>query len=148
MIRAVDNAAATLWTTQLGDDHQQSSQNSYSVGLSVVEGGGSLYAGVGLWQQASSQQAPAVMSLNPATGAVLWTTVLGQGQAGHGGVRSCILDSEDIVCAGYVNEGSGGFKFVADAGAPAVWRLDSGGNLLAEEILSVEGKSVSLPDHY
>ena len=83
--------------------------------------------------------APAVVSLDPATGSVVWTTVLGQGQSGHGGVRSCILDSEDLVCAGYVNEGSGGFKFVADAGAPAVWRLDSGGNLLAEKILSVEG---------
>ena len=86
MIRAVDSEATTLWTTQLGDDHQQSSQSSYSVGYSVVEGGGSLYAGLGLWQQSSSKQAPAVISLNPATGAVLWTTVLGVGKSGHGGV--------------------------------------------------------------
>merc|ERR1719433_1829136 len=139
MIRAVDNAAATLWTAQLGDDHQQSSQNSYSVGLSVVEGGGSLYAGVGLWQQASSQQAPAVMSLNPATGAVLWTTVLGQGQSGHGAVRSCIMDGSEIVCAGYVNDFEPGFKFVADEAKPAVWRLDSSGGLVTEKILNVEG---------
>ena len=83
--------------------------------------------------------APAVVSLDPATGTVLWTTVLGQGQSGHGGVRSCIMDNTDILCAGYVREGSPGFKFVADAGAPAVWRLDSAGNVLAEKILSVEG---------
>ena len=49
------------------------------------------------------------------------------------------MDNTDIVCAGYVREGSAGFKFVADAGAPAVWRLDSAGNMLAEKILSVEG---------
>merc|ERR1719411_2389370 len=72
MIRAVDNGASTVWTAMIGDDHKNPSKSSYSVGYSVVEGGGSLYAGVGLWQQASSQQAPAVMSLNPATGAVLW----------------------------------------------------------------------------
>merc|ERR1719336_3403443 len=54
MIRAVDSEATTLWTTQLGDDHQQSSQSSYSVGYSVVEGGGSLYAGLG-----SGSRAPA-----------------------------------------------------------------------------------------
>ena len=32
-----------------------------------------------------------------------------------------------------------GFKFVADGGAPAVWRLDTSGNILAENILTVEG---------
>jgi len=140
MIRAVDNNAATLWTTQLGDDHKQSSKSSYSVGYSVVEGGGSLYAGLGLWQKSSSQQAPAVISLNPGTGAVGWTTVLGQGQSGHGGVRSCIMDGqEEIVCVGYLAYAEPGFKFVADEGRPAVWRLDSSGALLTENILSVEG---------
>ena len=33
--------------------------------------------------------APAVMSLDPGTGTTLWTTVLGQSQTGHGGVRQC-----------------------------------------------------------
>ena len=110
-----------------------------------LQGSVSIYAGLGLWQANSSLMAPAVVSLDPATGSVVWTTVLGVGQPGHGGVRSCILDNNDVVCAGYVNEGSGGFKFVADAGTPAVWRLDSGGNLLAEKILSVEGEYKYLP---
>ena len=86
--------------------------------------------------------APAVVALDPATGDVKWTTVLGQGQAGHGGVRSCIMDGQEIVCAGYVNELSGGFKFVADGGAPAVWRLDSSGNVLSEKVLSVDGNVI------
>ena len=106
----------------------------------LLQGSSALYAGLGLWQKNSSLMAPAVVSLDPTTGSVVWTRVLGQGQAGHGGVRSCIMDGSDIVCAGYVREGSGGFKFVADAGAPAVWRLDSAGTLLSEKILSVEGK--------
>ena len=87
--------------------------------------------------------APAVVALDPTTGDVKWTTVLGQGQAGHGGVRSCIMDGQEIVCAGYVNELSGGFKFVADGGAPAVWRLDSSGNVLSEKVLSVDGNVIT-----
>jgi len=83
--------------------------------------------------------APAVVALDPATGDVKWTTVLGQGQTGHGGVRSCIMDGQEVVCAGYVRELTGGFKFVADGGAPAVWRLDSSGNVLSEKVLSVDG---------
>ena len=50
-----------------------------------------------------------VAALDPVTGAVLWTKLLDEGQSGHGGVRSCIMDGEEIVCAGYVgNEESGG----------------------------------------
>ena len=50
------------------------------------------------------------------------------------------MDSEDIIlCAGYVRHSEGGFKFVADDGAPAVWKLDSAGNILAEKIFSLEG---------
>ena len=56
------------------------------------------------------------------------------------------MDSEDIIlCAGYVRHSEGGFKFVADDGAPVVWKLDSAGNLLAEKILSVEGEYKYLP---
>ena len=67
--------------------------------------------------------------------------------------------AEEVVCAGYVREVTAGeeiskyyysifiihnnlmsgFKFVADGGAPAVWRLDTSGNILAENILTVEG---------
>ena len=97
-----------------------------------------------MWQKSSSVMVPAVVALDPGTGTTLWTTVLGSGthldQLGHGGVRSCIMDSTDIVCAGYIGEGSPGFKFVADAGTPVVWRLDSSGNLLAEKVLEVGGE--------
>merc|ERR1719400_1577281 len=139
MIRAVDNGASTVWTAQIGDDHKNPSKSSYSVGYSVVEGGGALYAGLGLWQKSSSQQAPAVISLNPGTGAVLWTTVLAQGQSGHWGVRSCIMDGQEIVCVGYLAYAEPGFKFVADEGRPAVWRLDASGGLITEKILTLEG---------
>ena len=76
--------------------------------------------------------------------------------------RSCIVDTgtggaEEVVCAGYVREVTAGeettkyyryyifynlmpgFKFVADGGAPAVWRLDTSGNIITENILTVEG---------
>ena len=77
--------------------------------------------------------------------------------------RSCIVDTgtgggEEVVCAGYVREVTAGeettkyyysvylhnnlmagFKFVADGGAPAVWRLDTSGNIITERILTVEG---------
>ena len=139
MIRAVDSEANTLWTKQIGDTHQQSSSSSYSVGLSLVEGGDSLYAGLGLWQRSSSLQAPAVVSLDPVTGSVNWVTVVGQGQSGHGAVRSCIMDGREVVCAGYVASSQPGFLFVADEARPAVWRLSSAGVLLSEKLLSVEG---------
>ena len=139
MIRAVDSEGRTRWTRQMGDTHQQTSRSSYSVGLSLVEGGGSLYAGLGLWQRSSSLQAPAVVSLDPVTGSVNWVTVVGQGQSGHGAVRSCIMDGQDVVCAGYVGSSQPGFLFVADEARPAVWRLSSAGVLLSERILSVEG---------
>ena len=145
MIRAVDINGETVWTTLLGEKHSGVYGAAYSVGFSIIEGNGLLFAGVGLWQKEANQMVPGVVALEPATGEVVWTTMLGQGQSGNGGVRSCILDNNDVVCAGYVNEGSGGFKFVADAGTPAVWRLDSGGNLLAEKILSVEGEYKYLP---
>ena len=144
LIRAVDNEAKTRWTRTLGDGHQNSSKGAASVGFSVIEGSSALYIGLGLWQKNSSVMAPAVMALDPSTGATLWTKVLGSGthldQPGHGGVRSCIMDNTDIVCAGFIGEGSPGFKFVADAGTPAVWRLDTSGNLLSEKILEVGGK--------
>ena len=82
--------------------------------------------------------APAVIALDTG-GNILWTTLLAQGQPGHGGVRSCIMDNTDLVCAGYVDEATPGFKFVADVGFPTVWRLDTSGNIKMEKILSVEG---------
>ena len=105
----------------------------------ILQGTGSIYAGLGLWQATTGVMVPTVVSLEPATGEVKWSKALGVGQTGHGGVRSCIMDGTEIVCVGYVREQSGGFKFVA-SGSPVVWRLDSSGNLLSEKILSLEGK--------
>ena len=53
---------------------------------------------------------PAVVALDTNTGDVIWTTKLGEGQSGHGGVRSCIRDNNDIVCAGYVGNSEPGFQ--------------------------------------
>ena len=152
VVRAVDNEAATRWTTKLGDN----GNGKYSVGYSVIEvGGGSvagrgvaavlqgssaLYAGVGLWSaDTGNKQKAAVVALDKQTGAVLWTRVLGAAQAQHGGARSCVMDGADIVCAGYVRYGQTGFVFVADEGRPAVWRLNSAGDILTETFLEVEG---------
>jgi len=139
MVRSVDNNANTLWTKQIGDDHQQASKSSYSVGYSIIQDGGLLIAGIGLWQKSTNIQAPAVVALDVSTGAIQWTTVLAAGQPGHGGVRSCIMDSGEIVCAGYVKFAEPGFMFVADEGTPAVWRLDTSGQLIQETFLSIEG---------
>ena len=69
-----------------------------------------LYAGVGLWQKSQNHMVPAVVALDTNTGDVIWTTKLGEGQSGHGGVRSCIRDNNDIVCAGYVGNSEPGFQ--------------------------------------
>ena len=53
-----------------------------------------------MWQ--SSHMKPAVAALDKSNGEILWTRVLGEGKSGHGGVRSCIMDGQDIVCVGYV----------------------------------------------
>merc|ERR1719325_245717 len=136
VVRAVDNEAATRWTTKLGDN----GNGKYSVGYSVIEGSTALYAGVGLWSaDTGNKQKAAVVALDKQTGAVLWTRVLGAAQAQHGGARSCVMDGADIVCAGYVRYGQTGFVFVADEGRPAVWRLNSAGDILTETFLEVEG---------
>jgi len=135
LVRYVDNDANTQWSRLLGSG----ASGTFNVGFSVIEGNNVLYAGVGLWQSSSNQQAPAVVALDPSTGEVLWTKVLGEGKSGHGGVRSCIMDNTDIVCVGYFEYSSYGFVFVADEAKPVVWRLDSNGNLLTENIVSVDG---------
>ena len=105
-----------------------------------MQGSSALYAGVGLWSaDTSNKQKAAVVALDKQTGAVLWTRVLGAAQAQHGGARSCVMDGADIVCAGYVRYGQTGFVFVADEGRPAVWRLNSAGEILTETFLEVEG---------
>ena len=106
----------------------------------MLQGSSALYAGVGLWSaDTGNKQKAAVVALDKQTGAVLWTRVLGAAQAQHGGARSCVMDGADIVCAGYVRYGQTGFVFVADEGRPAVWRLNSAGEILTETFLEVEG---------
>ena len=115
-VRRVDNEAATQWTTNIGEG----GGGKFSVGYSVIEvsslsrimritnlntqGPSALYVGIGLWQ--NNKQMPAVAALNPSTGAVIWTKVLTSNN--HGGVRSCVMDNTDIVCAGYKNYGDTG----------------------------------------
>jgi len=130
-VRRVDNEAATQWTTSIGE----AGAGKFSVGYSVIEGPSALYVGIGLWQ--TDKQMPAVVALDPSTGAVMWTKVLTS--SSHGGVRSCIMDNTDIVCAGYRDYGTTGFVFVADEGKPVVWRLNSSGDLVTEKTLSIEG---------
>ena len=106
-MRYVDNEGATKWSTKLG-----ASGKTYSVGYSVIEGARKFYVGIGLWQSSTKRQMPAVVALDKATGNTLWTTVLGSGTNKHGGVRSCIMDGQEIVCAGYANyDSTGGFDF-------------------------------------
>ena len=106
-MRYVNNEAATQWSTILGDTGV-----AHSVGFSVIEGASAFYVGIGLWQSSTSRQMPAVVALDKATGNTLWTTVLGSGTTKHGGVRSCIMDGQEIVCAGYANyDSTGGCDF-------------------------------------
>ena len=60
-------------------------------------------------------------------------------QPKHGGVRGLIVDGQRIICTGYVNNPSAGFKFVADDAQAAVWELTTSGNLVKENILNIEG---------
>ena len=99
---------------------------------------GFLYIGVGLWQKNSSEQKPAVLALDVATGNVSWTKVLNS-QPKHGGVRGLIVDGQRIICTGYVNNSSPGFKFVADEAKAVVWELTKAGNLTKENLLTIEG---------
>ena len=65
----------------------------------LLQGSTALYAGLGLWQKSSSLMAPAVVSLDPATGSVVWTTVLGQGDI----ARLCShWSSSDIIALSLV----------------------------------------------
>ena len=77
---------------------------------------------------------PAVVALDTATGAVIWIKVL-DSQANHGGVRGVIVDGGRIIGTGYVNCPDAGFLFVADGSTPAVWELNTNGDLVKEKML-------------
>ena len=80
---------------------------------------------------------PTVMALDASSGNVLWTWKATT-HAGHGGVRSVIVDGSRIICTGYINFSTPGFVFVADEAKAVVWELDVNGNLVKENILASE----------
>jgi hypothetical protein len=80
---------------------------------------------------------PAVIALDVATGSQVWKKVFDT-QPGHGGVRGVIVDGARIICTGYVNNADPGFLFIADAATPAVWELDTSGNLVMEKLLNID----------
>merc|ERR1711892_1079125 len=138
IVRKVDNAGATVWTKTVGDSHKTSGQTADSVGYSIAESGSMPYVGTGLWQKQASLMKAAVLALDVATGSVAWTKIL-DSQAKHGAVRGLIVDGGRIICTGYVKNNQAGFLFVADEAKPAVWELDTAGNLVAEKLLSIDG---------
>ena len=74
------------------------------------------------------------MALDATSGNVLWTW-RATAHAGHGGVRSVIMDNGRIICTGYIGHSEPGFVFVADEAQAVVWELDTNGNLVKENIL-------------
>ena len=74
------------------------------------------------------------MAMDAASGSILWTWKA-TSHAGHGGVRSVIMDGSRIICTGYINNSQAGFTFVADEAKAVVWELDVNGNLVKENIL-------------
>lgn len=61
--------------------------------------------------------------------------------AGHGGVRSVVVDGGYLVCTGYTDASISGFQFVVDEGRAKAWKISTGGQLSAEKTLGVEGLS-------
>ena len=91
-----------------------------------------LYVGAGLWQ--SGKMRPAIIALRASTGVEVWSWV-STSHSQHGGVRGVIVDGERIIGTGYIESPETGFLFVADEASPAVWELDTSGNLVQEALL-------------
>ena len=70
-----------------------------------------LYVSGGVWGPSGNKMEPTVMALDASTGNVLWTWKA-TAHAGHGGVRSVIVDGSRIICTGYINFSTPGFVFV------------------------------------
>jgi len=134
VVTRIDNEGNTVWTQKVGD----TTNGAKNIGFGIAQSGDKLYVGTGLWQKSSSNMKPAVVALDTATGGVAWTKVL-DSQSKNGGVRGVIVDGGRIICTGYVKNGIPGYQFVADDGAPAVWELDTDGNLVKEKVLSIDG---------
>merc|ERR1711963_784716 len=132
MVKRADNNGNTVWQTKVGQ-----SGTGYSAGYSVIQDGANadkLYASGGVWSTSGNKMEPTVMAMDAASGNVLWTWKASS-HAGHGGVRSVIMDGSRIICTGYINHGQPGFVFVADEAKAVVWELDVNGNLVKENIL-------------
>ena len=54
----------------------------------------------------------------------------------HGAVRGVVVDGTDILSTGYIKSPTAGFLFWAEEATAAVWKLDTGGNLVTEKLLS------------
>jgi len=135
MVKRADNNGNTVWQTKVGQS--ANSGTAYSAGYSIIQDGvnsDKVYVGAGLWSKTGNKMEPAVMALDANTGNVLWTW-RASGHAGHGGVRSVIMDNGRIICTGYINHGQSGFVFVADEAKAVVWELNTSGNLVKENIL-------------
>merc|ERR1711963_396047 len=132
MVKRADNNGNTVWQTKVGQ-----SGTGFSAGYSIIQDGSNadkLYVSGGLWSTSGNKMEPTVMATDAASGNVLWTWKASS-HAGHGGVRSVIMDGSRIICTGYINHGQPGFVFVADEAKAVVWELDVNGNLVKENIL-------------
>jgi len=134
MLRRVNNDGNTVWTTRIGESCPPGLEEC-NVGFSVAVSDTVLYAGVGL--ASGGKMKPAVLALNVADGSEAWRVVLEPG-SGHGGVRSVVVDGEDLLCTGYTDAPDSGFQFVVDEGKAKVWKISTGGELKAETTLGVE----------
>jgi len=114
--------------------HVKNNINSFSPSLSFQDPSDPdmLYVGAGLWQ--SGKMRPAIIAVRASTGAEVWTWV-STSHSQHGGVRGVIVDGERIIGTGYIESPETGFFFVADEASPAVWELDTSGNLVQEALL-------------
>ena len=62
--------------------------------------------------------------------------------SGHGGVRSVVVDGNDLLCTGYTDALDSGFQFVVDEGKVKVWKValtSLGGELSGETTLRGRG---------
>ena len=92
-----------------------------------------LYVGGGLWE--SGKQVPVILALQTSTGNQLWKWV-STSHSNHGAVRGVIVDGTDILSTGYIKSPTAGFLFWAEEATAAVWKLDTGGSLVTEKLLS------------
>lgn len=139
MVRRVDNDGKTVWTYSAGESHSNPSKPYFSAGYSIYQDGDRLYVSGGLFQKSSNLCKPTLIALDASTGNEIWKKVLSD-KPRHGGIRSVIVDGGRIIATGYVNYAeTAGFVFVAEEGTPAVWEFDASGNVVKENLLSIEG---------